>query len=298
LDNESLDNESLDNVSLSKIDCGECGAPVDIAESIGRGQVVCSSCGSVIDLSSPDYKILTRLMSDAYPPRSNIKVGLEGDFGGTRYRVVGRLRYVDAKGWQWDEWFMVAADGSIRYLEEDEDELVLLEPITPTEPPPISELQSATTLTIDGRPHFVEERSTAKIAYFEGQLPWKVTVDTEVSFADLTNSDGGVLSVEWTKRELEFYAGTKLTATAVARAFRLPSLTGSGEIAFSHHGDATYASYDEDENNNTAAIQTIISVVVILFFLLFSVLADSDGCGGGGGYGGGGHYSSSGGFGK
>ena len=289
--------QGAQGVSLSKIDCGECGAPVDIAESVGRGQVVCASCNSVIDLGSPDYKILSRRMTNAYPPRSNINVGLEGDFGGTRYRVVGRLRYVDAQGWQWDEWFMVAADGSIRYLEEDDDELVLLEPTTPTEPPPISELESATTVKIDGRTHLLEEHSTAKIAYFDGQLPWKVTVDTEISFADLTDADGNVTAVEWTKRELEFYSGRKLTPAAVARSFGLRALSGPG-AAFSHSGYADYDYGDAEDYSSTSSsgVGTVLSIVAILIFLVFSAMSDSN-CSGGSSYGGG-HYSSSGGFGK
>lgn len=291
------------SVSLSKIDCGECGAPVNIAESVGRGQVVCESCGSVIDLGSPDFAILTRRMANAHPPRSNIRVGLEGVFGGARYRVVGRLRYVDAEGWQWDEWFMVAPDGSIRYLEDDDDELVLLEPVTPKAPPPITELQSATTITIDDKRYLLEERSTAKVAYFEGQLPWKVTVDSEVSFADLVDANGDVISAEWTKRELEFYSGRQLAPEAVARRFQLPTLRGPiVSSAFAHDGDAAYSPYDYDDeltgDDAASGPGVVLAIIAIMLIALFALCSDGE-CGGGGGGYSGGHYSGGGGgFGK
>ena len=284
-------------VELQKIDCPGCGAAVDIASGVGRGQASCRSCGGVIDLASPEYRLIAQMVNEDFQPRSAIRVGLEARFHGKTFRVIGRMRYYDsAERWFWEEWFLVANDGSVLYLEEDGRDFRLLTPFTPREAPDKAALEGQTELFIDGAAWHVRERGKAVISHFEGQLPWKVKIDTEVTFLDAGNAQGQRLSVEWTRRELEFYAGESLSHTTVARRFGLATIFPRGVPRSDDDDEEWGESWDGGTPEfGGLGVTAAIVLVVILVFLAFT-MDDCNGCvyiGGGGG-----HYSSGGGWGK
>nr|ABB84843.1 Hypothetical transmembrane protein [uncultured delta proteobacterium DeepAnt-32C6] len=280
-------------VALQKIDCPGCGAALDIASGVGRGQASCRSCGGVIDLASPDYRLIAQMVNEDFQPRSAIRLGLEARFHGKIFRVIGRMRYHDsAAGWYWEEWFLVANDGSILYLEEDGRDFRLLTPFTPREAPDKASLESSTELFIDGRPWYVRERGNAVISHFEGQLPWKVKIDTEVTFLDAGNAQGQRLSVEWTRRELEFYSGESLSHATVARRFGLSTIFPKGVPRSDDEGEDWGETWEGDTPEFGAlGVGVAIVIVILLVFLAFA-MDDCNGCvyigGGGGHYPGGG----------
>jgi hypothetical protein len=274
-------------LQLTKIDCSGCGAGIDVAAGVGRGQVTCGHCGSVIDLSTSEHAVLTKLVSGGYEPRSQIRVGLSASFGSKPYRVMGRLRY-ESDDAAWDEWFLVAADGAILYLEEDDGDFRVLTPFTPQGPPERSRLDDprAPTVPIDGQSYRVAERGRARIAYFEGQIAWRVTAGTEVAFLD-ARAAGRRISVEWTKRELEFYEGREVTRSELERAFGQPGIarsSSSGEGDKRAEGHGSYGA-------GTLSPDLVKLIVVGVVLLLFVALYAGDGCPGGGVFfvGGGGH---------
>lgn len=285
-------------VTLERIDCPGCGAGVDIAKSVGRGQIVCGSCNSVLDAASPEYRIIQQLVGGDFEPRSSIRIGWEGTFLGKIYRVVGRLRYVDvAKGWFWEEWFLIASDGSVIYLEEDEAQFKVLVPFTPTAPPAKETLTGSHTFRLDGRPYHVRERGKAVIKHFEGQLPWKVKIDTEVDFVDAAAGRYDEIAVEFTKRELEFYRGEAMSHRSVAQSFGTPTVFPKGLPGDDADDYQAAGVFDGDSSGEMSGsgVAVMIVIIVILVILAFT-MDDCGGCviiGGGGG-----HYGGGGGFGK
>jgi ribosomal protein S27E len=280
-DGSGVPEAPVSSIDLVRIECTGCGSAMDIASGAARGQATCGSCGSVLDLSTPEYRVLSKLIVGGYKPKSKLEVGLEGEFDGVLYRIMGRLRYSQPDCF-WDEWFLVAADGTICYLEEDDGDFRLLRPFTPSDAPVRSDLEDATksSLTIDGDRYNIVERGTASIEYFEGQIAWRVKAGTTVQFIDARGADGR-LSIEWTKRELEFFRGTARSVGEIGSAFGVsplfpPSYSASSFVG----GDASMP----------ASSIMILAFVLIFFVIVFS-MADCGSCNVGRG---GGHYSSGG----
>lgn len=192
-------------MELQRAECPHCAAGLDLSSDLKKGVVACQNCGSVLDTSSDELSILANVASGTYDPIYPLELGKEWNWRGTSYRLTGRLRYRYATGF-WDEWFCLADDGTVLWLEDDEGELTALEPYTPSDAPERQLLEDASisNYVLDGGSWDVEERCDASIEWFEGQLPWRVKPGTEVKTLELKNGTHKV-AIEWTRRELEYY---------------------------------------------------------------------------------------------
>jgi hypothetical protein len=205
-------------MELQRAECPNCAAGLDLTAGLSKGVIACHNCGSVLDASSEDLAILANVASGEYDPVYPIKLGQDWNWRGKAYRVTGRLRYRYAEGF-WDEWFCVADDGTVLWLEDDEGDLRALDPYTPSDAPERAMLEdsSLSSYTVDGGLWEVKERSTATIEWFEGQLSWRVKPGTEVRSIDL-RQPGQQLAIEWTKRELEYYRAYDIGSAPSASA--------------------------------------------------------------------------------
>ncbi len=192
-------------MELHRSECPNCGSGLDLSPGLYKGVIACHTCGSVLDASSDGLDILAKVASGEFTPVFPMSVGRDWPWRDKTFRVSGRLRYRYAEGF-WDEWFCIAPDGTSLWLEDDEGVVRVLEPLTPTDAPTRQELEddSRSHLVVNGQEWKVKERGVAAIEWFEGQLPWRVKPGTEVRYLELKEGSSQ-LSIEWTRRELEYY---------------------------------------------------------------------------------------------
>lgn len=269
-------------IELLRIECPNCAAGIDVAAASKSGRVVCETCGSVLDRGTTEIvDALTTLGND---PGSNIQIGWTCKFRKTTYRVSGRLRYTYPEGF-WDEWVMVGHDGTIAYLEECEGEFRWLEPWTPKDAPTRHELEeSMRSVRIEGQRYHIKERCDATLSWFAGQLPWRAKAGLRVQTLDL-NGPFHPASIEWSKRELEFYKVKSLSNIGIRRLFA------------KYEFDPGEGDSDPLDSTGKNTIGSIVFVIIIFIAMMFIFMNASSGGGGyvGGGYSGG--HSSGGGFG-
>ena len=204
---------------IETLQCPSCGGTVTIRNSEGAQTVVCQYCGSVLDLTPEQAAIVgqTNLKTPALQP---IELGMKGTFGGVEHEVVGWLRYRgagDGESWVWNEWLLLGADGSVRWLSYDSEVGFLLQqrmPITRAfDPDRTSRLPLP-----DGSEAYVTERAQATLQAIRGELTWRATVGDRIRYLEATRG-ATHYSVEYSRDELELSAGERLSDAAVWRAF-------------------------------------------------------------------------------
>lgn len=150
--------------------------------------VVCEYCDSSIILDADAARISGKMAALA-PPGGLLFVGAQGEALGREFRVIGRVRYGYGAGY-WDEWFLAFDDGTPAWISEDEDRLVIENPLD------LGSLSFTWDSVSPGdrvplldRMFQVDEKDVATCEGGEGQLPFAIVQAEQVPFLDLSNGD-------------------------------------------------------------------------------------------------------------
>ncbi|MFN3650475.1 MAG: DUF4178 domain-containing protein [Armatimonadota bacterium] len=202
--------------------CPSCGGIATIPH--GETEAQCIHCGQAVRASQAVLQEQAR--ARAFPPRTPLRPGMKARFRGQEYEATGRvvLRQKDDEGWsQWEEWYLVSADGDLLYLEYDEGKWKVSEPFIPREQVDPRELMVRATggvMRLDGALHSIQDSGECEIAHVEGEFPWALVPGRRMRYLDL-GAGGKFYSIEWTQDELEFYRGEYLDERAVMMMFGL-----------------------------------------------------------------------------
>ena len=164
---------------------------------------------------------------------TNLKVGLKGRFAGKEFILTGRVVMgvtIAGETYYWQEYQLQADTGENAVLVFEPDEAGnawrLFTEFNPDYTLTAAEAaakQVGDSLNLTGTDVRVTLVQSSKVYYLEGQAPEGVTVGSRANYF---NAEAGDVMqvVSWTGREVEYYNGLSLSATAVARAFQLPRL--------------------------------------------------------------------------
>ncbi len=187
-----------------RMSCPACGAPLTIQNRFIK-LVTCDFCSQVSLLVDKGLDPTGRTAKLVEFP-SPLYIDATGTLFNRRFRVMGRLRYEYDAGF-WDEWFLSFDSGKPGWLVEDEGEFKFYVKSTWTESlPPFEELSVGQTIKVAGRNVFITEKGRAVIAGGEGQLAFKILPGEPVAYVD-GNSDGRLVSIEYTEDEIEVSVG-------------------------------------------------------------------------------------------
>lgn len=169
------------------MNCPSCGAELEVDDRFAH-LVVCESCDSSVVVDARALRVAGK-MATLTPPSGRLYLGASGSLGKRQFRVVGRVRYGYGSGY-WDEWFLSLDDGTVSWISEDEDDLVL-ESCTQHPAPPFSydSLAPGEKISLGGAMFSVTEKDVATCEGGAGQLPFMVVPGEQVPFVDLTGDE-------------------------------------------------------------------------------------------------------------
>lgn len=169
------------------MNCPSCGAELEVDDRFAH-LVVCESCDSSVVVDARALRVAGK-MATLTPPKGRLFLGATGALGKRQFRVIGRVRYGYSAGY-WDEWFLTLDDGTVSWISEDEDELVL-ESCTQHPSPPFTHasLAPGEKVSLGGHMFAVTERDVATCEGGAGQLPFMIVPGEQVPFVDLTGDD-------------------------------------------------------------------------------------------------------------
>ncbi len=189
--------------------CPSCGAPVEF--TAGSAQVVvCSYCQTVVAKKGANLEAHGKIAAivDTDTP---LKLGLEGRYGKTGYRLVGHLQKDHGAG-PWDEWYVQFDDERTGWLSESEGAFHLMFDAGHEQGLKLDDAYPGQRLHLRNRPFVVEERGHARVVAAAGQLPSDVDPEQDHYYVDATGPKGMFASLDFGTRtqDPELFLGQRL----------------------------------------------------------------------------------------
>ena len=185
---------------MAQLLCPSCGAPVP-RRGGGLPYAVCAYCHSCIRWQADGAEALGQ--SAALPfDVSPIQLGTGGVADGTRFQVVGRVRWGWADG-AWNEWLLGLSDGSHLWLGEAQGQFQLLEEREDVLHHPDlagfaagGPIHPGFELIVDGTRFTAVDVKEVRCLGGEGDLPFATPENWTMTSVDFREPRGGALSVQ------------------------------------------------------------------------------------------------------
>jgi hypothetical protein len=248
-------------VRRSQKQCLKCGKKFAPTSSIGT--LSCPHCGAEIkshftyDAPQKDYS--------PYPNRTPLRVGMKAMFGGKEYVLLGRsVLSMKEEGvtYYWDEFQLVADDGTILYLDYDEGKFTLMEPFEPAEPlspQQANRLQVGSSVDLDGTRGRITEKARATIQYVQGSLTYDAQVGETYWYANAQHVNKP-FCIEWDQESVQYYRGKHLAKRDVYTYFGLKdALTAMNTLDNAERAKRNFA--------GCCLLLSLIAFVLWAFFL-------------------------------
>jgi predicted RNA-binding Zn-ribbon protein involved in translation (DUF1610 family) len=223
--------------SVEQFKCSSCGGELQVVNP-RTNFIACQYCGTVQEAKTQDHKILLQLSKPSkFPPMRFIKLGMEAEFDGVKYKVIGRTRWRtqykewDAESgkyedstWQFDEWLLLSQYYSFVYLVEDREGFAMSYPFVPRHPN-LPTQDGWINNFYSGDRTRVSEYGKATIIHFEGESTYQIEVGKEINFAEY-KAGNTVFVVEshfykdsTELQEIEFWREPALSYAQILQAF-------------------------------------------------------------------------------
>ncbi len=197
---------------MSQANCPQCAAP--LAFRPGTVVSVCKGCGSLCARTDRDPELIGRVAA-LVDTGSPLAVGATGRYVGRAFSLAGHVQLAHPLGGVWDEWYLAMDDGRWGWLAEAQGHFYLTFEHTPKHPVPAFEtLEAGRDLDLgeDGR-WVIQEKSQARFAGAEGEIPWRVDPSISYPFADLSGTQGAFATLDFGGWEPTFYLGREIPFT-------------------------------------------------------------------------------------
>ena len=207
-----------------QFNCPHCGAPLTPLLASTKS-MTCTSCRSIIDLSAGVGGQLRHAVQDE-PMQLLIPLGSGGVLQGVPWQVVGFQHRMgreagDDEQFGWSEYLLYHQKRGFSFLVDSTEGWSLVRPTTGS-PQMERDGQSASYL---GARYQLKSAYAAETIYVQGEFYWPVERGQRSNNRDFANGRN-LLSLEQSKNEQVWSAGSVVDSTVVAKAFKLDAQAG------------------------------------------------------------------------
>jgi hypothetical protein len=220
---------------------------------------------------------------------TRLRLGMEANFGGKNYRIVGRSVLGENEGgdtYYWNEFNLETQTGESAILVFDESErssqwrlFTLFDPEYPITAADAASKSVGDRLNLTGHDVRISFRGSSCVYFVEGKAPEGEAVGSTAEYFNAVS--GNIMQVvSWTGDEVECYSGLNLSPGLVASAFKMPYGSSLGS---STRPSPFFGGGDDDGNGSLSAPKFVFyaALACVAFFLIFgrsfSCSADREG---------------------
>ena len=226
-------------MSVLTANCPSCAGPLEF-KSGSTIVIVCPFCRSAIARTDRALEDLGKVAEIAQS-ESPLKLGLKGEYKGSRFELTGRAQLRHELGGTWDEWYATFSNGWVGWLAEAQGRfyLTFYQPLPAgTVLPTFEGLQLGQTLPEIPNPTLlmVQERGRGTSMAADGEIPYKLTPGEQFAYADLAGKNNAFATIDYSMDPPWVFVGSQVTleeiglgdAKPVQREARAVSAAGMG----------------------------------------------------------------------
>lgn len=168
------------------VGCPSCGSPVEFKAGSSVA-VACAHCKFVVVRTDRDIRLVGKV-ADLAQTDSPLYLGLNGNFRGIPFQIVGRLQLDHGQG-PWDEWYCAFSDGRWGWLAEAQGRYYVTFAV---EPPPIPYDHAVLghQIQVANQLFTIAEKGTGQYVAFEGELPVVINTGEYFGYIDISGAGG------------------------------------------------------------------------------------------------------------
>jgi hypothetical protein len=193
--------------------CPACGGLVEfhVASSL---VTICEHCHSAIARGDKALEDVGKV-ADLVDSQSPLRLGLQGNYRGKNYEIVGRVQYQHPTGGVWDEWYMAFGGDRWGWLAEAQGRFYVTFEVPLRGSigiPAFDQLDAGQAYNL-GKIGVLKvgERNEAVAASAEGEIPWQFKPGTPVQFADLYGPHAQFATLDYSDAEPRIYVGAEVS---------------------------------------------------------------------------------------
>ena len=201
-------------MSVLKANCPSCAAPIEFQKS-STIVLVCPFCRSAVTRTDRGLEDLGKV-AEIMDSESPLKLGLKGEFNGSKFELTGRAQLRHELGGFWDEWYATFSNGWVGWLAEAQGKfyLTFYQP-TPegVRIPSFESLQlgDAVEEIPSKTPLIVTEKGTATSVAADGEIPYKLVPNEKSNYADLSGKDNAFGTIDYSENPAWAFVGQQVS---------------------------------------------------------------------------------------
>ena len=212
-------------MSALQANCPSCAAPVEFKAG-STIVLVCPFCRSAIARADRGLHDLGKVAEVVDSP-SPLKIGLKGEFKGTRFELTGRAQIRHELGGYWDEWYATFSNGWVGWLAEAQGNfyLTFYQPLPAGAViPSFDQLQVGQQLSvIPGSSFTVVEKGIATAVAADGEIPYQLVPNEQSAYADLSGPNNGFGTIDYSMDPPWIFVGQQVSLTDIGLADARPA---------------------------------------------------------------------------
>jgi hypothetical protein len=197
--------------------CPACGGIVEfhVASSL---VTICEHCHSAIARGDKALEDCGKV-ADLVDTESPLRLGLQGNYRGKNYELVGRAQYQHPAGGVWDEWYMAFGGNRWGWLAEAQGRFYVTFEVplrSSIGVPEFDRLDVGQAYNL-GKIGVLKigEKNNAVAASAEGEIPWQFKPGAAVRFADLYGPHEQFATLDCSDAEPRIYVGVEVPIAAL-----------------------------------------------------------------------------------
>jgi Domain of unknown function (DUF4178) len=193
--------------------CPACGGLVEfhVASSL---VTICEHCHSAIARGDKALEDVGKV-ADLVDTQSPLRIGLQGNYRGKNYELVGRVQYQHPAGGVWDEWYMAFGGDRWGWLAEAQGRFYVTFEVplrSSVGVPAFEQLEAGQSYNLGDKIGVLKvgEKNEAVAASAQGEIPWQFKPGAAVRFADLYGPESRFATLDYSDDAARIYVGVEL----------------------------------------------------------------------------------------
>jgi hypothetical protein len=196
-------------VATQGLGCPNCGGPLTLTAPDKAERVTCPYCNSLLDVNQGKLSWLKALKPLPNPPDFALKIGMEGTFNDTKFKIIGAVvRSVKIEGvtYFWHEYLLYNPMVGFRWLIHSDNHWNFVEPVNPADVESGQIFGTGATVNYNGQKYKIFQDAPAVVEFVQGEFYWRVEQGETVRAVDYVAAPL-MLSQESTKNEVNWSVG-------------------------------------------------------------------------------------------